>query len=302
MKTDRIFVLLLVVLLPMSGCFDDTVGDAEGADSTDDEGTPSTSTSTTVIPNLPPVISVETIGSLVPVEGSDCTTTAFGIEVRHAMTDWDGSIVSAGWDVNLDGIIDYPVISSEGYMLIEFPMNGMVIRTSSDSNYEYESREQSIVFGAQDDDGAWTSSELIKLSKIISYTTINTGVETNYLDIEPCNDFSDVTDYNFSIVDHADIVSTGNADYLVEITRTNGQAGLDWSRISIYFNGDSEGEEMCSTTSNNCKIVETISLWESGATITLQENSNNLHSGVSLGHVKIYIDNILVESITVVLD
>ena len=32
MKTDRIFVLLLVVLLPMSGCFDDTVGDAEGAE------------------------------------------------------------------------------------------------------------------------------------------------------------------------------------------------------------------------------------------------------------------------------
>ena len=31
MKTDRIFVLLLVVMLPMSGCFDDAVGDAEGS-------------------------------------------------------------------------------------------------------------------------------------------------------------------------------------------------------------------------------------------------------------------------------
>ena len=36
MKTDRIFVLLLVVMLPMSGCFDDAVGDAEGAE---DSGT-----------------------------------------------------------------------------------------------------------------------------------------------------------------------------------------------------------------------------------------------------------------------
>ena len=43
------------------------------------------------------------MGSLANVEGSDCTTTAFEIEVRHAMTDWDGSIISAGWDVNLDG-------------------------------------------------------------------------------------------------------------------------------------------------------------------------------------------------------
>ena len=38
MKTDRIFVLLLIVMLPMSGCFGDGVGDAEAADY-NDEGT-----------------------------------------------------------------------------------------------------------------------------------------------------------------------------------------------------------------------------------------------------------------------
>ena len=38
MKTDRIFVLLLVVLLPMTGCFDDAVGDAEGTDDAADDG------------------------------------------------------------------------------------------------------------------------------------------------------------------------------------------------------------------------------------------------------------------------
>jgi len=38
MKTDRIFVLLLVVLLPMTGCFDDAVGDAEGTDDATDDG------------------------------------------------------------------------------------------------------------------------------------------------------------------------------------------------------------------------------------------------------------------------
>jgi len=32
MRNDQIFVLLLVVLLPLSGCFDGAVGDAEGAD------------------------------------------------------------------------------------------------------------------------------------------------------------------------------------------------------------------------------------------------------------------------------
>ena len=304
MRNDQIFVLLLVILLPMSGCFDGGtagVGEAEGAQDNGGENTPSTGTSTTVAtPNLPPVISVETMGSLVNVEGSDCTTTAFEIEVRHAMTDWDGSIISAGWDINLDGIIDYPTNASEGYMMIEIPMNTMVSRTatqgSSFSSYEYEYREQSIVFGAQDDDGAWTSSELIKLSKSISYTNSD-GVETSYLDLEPCHDFTDVTDYNFSITDHSDIASTGNADYLVEITRTNGQAGLDWSRVRIVFDGDNEGDEVCSVTGYRCKIVETTPLWEAGATITLQE-AHNLHSGQRDAQVEVFIDNILVESLT----
>ena len=47
MKTDRVFVLLLVVLLPLSGCFDgSTTGDAEGADAAD-----GSSESTAVINN-----------------------------------------------------------------------------------------------------------------------------------------------------------------------------------------------------------------------------------------------------------
>ena len=308
MRNDQIFVLLLVVLLPMSGCFDGGtagVGEAEGAQDNGGENTPSTGTPTTVAtPNLPPVISVETMGSLVNVEGSDCTTTAFEIEVRHAMTDWDGSIISAGWDINLDGIIDYPTNASEGYMMIEIPMNTMVSRTatqgSSFSSYEYEYREQSIVFGAQDDDGAWTSSELIKLSKSISYTNSD-GVETSYLDLEPCHDFTDVTDYNFSITDHSDIASTGNADFLVEITRTNGQAGLDWSRVRIVFDGDDEGDRVCSTTGYDCKIVENSPLWEAGATITLQE-ARNMHNGEREAEVMIFIDDILVERIEIDLD
>ena len=32
MRKDQIFVLMLVILLPMTGCFDGAVGDAEGTD------------------------------------------------------------------------------------------------------------------------------------------------------------------------------------------------------------------------------------------------------------------------------
>ena len=43
MRNDQIFVLLLVILLPMSGCFDGAVGDAEaeeGTSETTQEATP----------------------------------------------------------------------------------------------------------------------------------------------------------------------------------------------------------------------------------------------------------------------
>ena len=39
MRNDQIFVLLLVILLPMSGCFDGAVGDAEGTDDSSSENT-----------------------------------------------------------------------------------------------------------------------------------------------------------------------------------------------------------------------------------------------------------------------
>ena len=46
MKTDRVFVLLIVVLLPLSGCFDGTTtGDAEGAEGAED------ALSTTIVNN-----------------------------------------------------------------------------------------------------------------------------------------------------------------------------------------------------------------------------------------------------------
>ena len=38
MRNDQIFVLLLVILLPMSGCFDGAVGDAEGTDDASENG------------------------------------------------------------------------------------------------------------------------------------------------------------------------------------------------------------------------------------------------------------------------
>ena len=68
MKTDRIFVLLLVVILPMSGCFDDAVGDAEGADDTSAVvNNFYYNNTTTVVHETPEMIA---IGGVIPAVGT----------------------------------------------------------------------------------------------------------------------------------------------------------------------------------------------------------------------------------------
>jgi hypothetical protein len=302
MKTDRIFVLLLVVLLPMSGCFDDAVGDAEGADDADNSDSGDTITNTAGY-NHPPVISAEITGSITFSEGSDCTTNGIQVEARHAMTDWDGNITQAGWDVNLDGTIDHVVTESEGFTMLQISMSGMTYYNYTISWTEYETRQQSVVFGAQDSSGEWASSELFLLQKTVAYTSS----ENRYvqMDLEPCVDFEDVTDYTFNITDHQDQVSTGNSDYLVEISRTNGQMGIDWDRVTIIIDGNNEGDETCThrpSTSYRCWIYSGSglttspvgSLWEVGDTISIRENQD-LHNfaGANL-EIKIMIDSIIV--------
>ena len=105
MKVDRIFVLLLVVMLPMSGCFDDAVGDAEGSED-DDSGT-------TIInnyynqTNTPPVI----------YSGDSGIHWASGtwqeLRVESMVLDIDGVVTNYGLDIDLDGVIDFEMNADE---------------------------------------------------------------------------------------------------------------------------------------------------------------------------------------------
>ena len=134
MKTDRIFVLLLVVMLPMSGCFDDGVGDAEAAGSNAE------------INNSAPEISLSQ-----PYPEVICTfTSTCTVEIYHATVDPDGDLMTKGWDYDLDGTIDYPVSENRGYSTLElnisiFQIDGnnaftTIAFISTDSNHASSAR------------------------------------------------------------------------------------------------------------------------------------------------------------------
>jgi hypothetical protein len=79
MKTDRVFVLLLVVLLPLSGCFDGSVGDA---DATEDS-----SENTAVINNYYNNTTVVNMTSSIP----DYKYVVFDEELNNG--NWDNEII-----------------------------------------------------------------------------------------------------------------------------------------------------------------------------------------------------------------
>ena len=288
---------------------DESDAQDSGSDENGDEDSGSGGTGSTFsgADNLPPVISVSHMNDAAFYEGADCTTAGFSVTARHAMTDWDGTIQQAGWDIDLDGTIDYSVTADEGYTTLEMPMSAMVWYNTSGfddgdsvtSGYAY--LQNSFAFGAQDNDGEFISSEIFMIQKTAFYAGWGGGL-TSYLDNEPCRDFSNAGDYNFSYADHTDIVSNGAFDYLVDITRTNGQAAISWDALRITFDGNSEGDRICQLgadgdDNNACVILQSgqdDTMWEAGETITLMEGGNNLHNAEGSGaniQIELYDDS-----------
>ena len=99
MRKDQIFVLMLVILLPMSGCFDGAVGDAEGeADDVD--------STVQYIPNQHPII----YGSISNCYHECWDSGSVDSLVRvndFFVVDPDGTVASFGLDFDNDFQIDW---------------------------------------------------------------------------------------------------------------------------------------------------------------------------------------------------
>ena len=151
MRNDQIFVLLIVVLLPMSGCFDGAVGDAEGTDDTD--------SNTTVInnyynqtTNIPPIFHIASIGFENPDDYGRISTydPSTGEELTRmyhvtpqfwfSVTDSDSNITDVGIDLDLDLVLDYHFINNGSWGDLSF-YAGPDIAQSNGSLANYGSGE-----------------------------------------------------------------------------------------------------------------------------------------------------------------
>ena len=139
MRNDQIFVLLLVILLPMSGCFDDGIGDAEAADDTD-EGTTVINNYYNQTSNQPPVIYV---AEFRPVQGHNVPYADYGkvstfdpnsgeelTRMYHLHWTWwfsvidvDSNITAVGVDLDLDQVIDHHFINNDTWSNFSYHMS-----------------------------------------------------------------------------------------------------------------------------------------------------------------------------------
>ena len=202
MRNDQIFVLLLVVLLPLSGCFDGTVGEAEGIDDTD--------SNTTVInnyynqtTNVPPVFHIASIGFENPDDYGRISTydPSTGEELTRmyhvtpqfwfSVTDSDSNITDVGIDLDLDLVLDYHFMNNDSWGHLSF-YTGPDIAQSNGSLANYGSGEWAhyetycyVRFNlmALDDEGG---------VQIIPYTLNVEGMEKLPHDADGCQaDYSD---------------------------------------------------------------------------------------------------------------
>jgi len=124
MKIDRVFVLLLVVMLPMTGCFDDAVGDADAQE----DASNNTSSAT----NIPPVFHIASLGFEDSNDYGRVSTynSSTGEELSRmyhvtpqfwfSVTDPDSNIIAVGIDLDLDHIIDHNFTNNDSWSYLSF--------------------------------------------------------------------------------------------------------------------------------------------------------------------------------------
>ena len=250
-------VLTLASLLILTGCFglgDDAITPADGEDShphSDDNNEPSSTfflnTNQQVQENL---IYNQTSG--------DGIVTSLTLSVYSAAVDPDGDNITCGWDIDLDGIVDYPTTCTGEFTNLTIPI-GLWLEVPGSS-----ASIRSIALIVTDEPGAAIADILdLQVPYITGY---------NF-------------PYTFSGEDATGFVSDGTGDDLVRVYMTQG-SDLDWASISVKISVDNGAPVTCSnndsTSTNNCNLVEFGNtgdqFWSVGDGVTIVENGQDLCS------------------------
>jgi hypothetical protein len=269
-----LYVSVLSAIILLSGCFGSGVfDDAEGQ--TDEDGTGGTT-------NIAPLIEViaghanEGTPIYSPSTGELEGYSEWNVTLYRAITDLDGTIVSAGWDFDLDGQIDYNSTAFRAVDELSIPSSNWVDASPganqimSDGAFE-DYQIATIAFIATDDDGA-TSGELLTINNL-----------PFYVEGDDPNDHSSTLN-TYTADDAADDASAAGegADTLIRLQMT-GSDDLEWDFVIIRLSVGADNIYTCSVAAgDDCTITQAAgsndNAWESGEYIFLAEGALNICS------------------------
>jgi hypothetical protein len=252
-----LYTTVLACLLILSGCFGATVDQGESQ-------TPG-STSPTIV--SPPIIEIiDGQWEVEPIIGFDSVTgaeeiTGYWSHIYHAMLDVDGTIASAGWDIDLDGTIDYPTTANKAFTNITIPVSEWI--SPPDNSYALIT---SVAFIATDNDG-WISADMLSLVYSPSSSQQQNGPDL----------------YQYRASNHNDSPGAGTSDNLMVLEFMQAPADLNWVDVRVQIIGDDGVPHTCKTDgSTDCTITQYGSddtFWEKSEVLHLSENGADLCTG-----------------------
>jgi hypothetical protein len=248
-------VLTLASLLILTGCFglvDDTITPADGEDSHTHSN------------NHPPNINAFFNGLSgieeyrAPFNATHEHSIGANVTMYHSVIDIDGDSLTMGWDIDLDGTIDFNVSTLSGFETIFIPTSLWHTIPGTDGELM-----TTIAFIAIDSNNAGTS-------QLIDITPRQlTGI------------FNPNRLFAFSGEDATGSVTDGTGDDLVRITMSQG-GDLNWAFISVKISVDNGAPVTCSNgdASGNCDLVEFGNtgdqFWSVGDGVTIVESGQDL--------------------------
>lgn len=263
-------VTILACLLILTGCLglfddDDVIDGADGEDT--DSGSTTVvnnyyNNTTTALTGTPPEVHVVEDRSVSPVPLYDSNQEIIGysgysVTLYYSMLDVDGTITTAGIDIDLNGVVDVPVGYPRGHVNLTIPISEWETCWRVDG-FCVGSMITTVAFIVTDDDG-------------LSTVEIITFFGTSF-------DDSDVIGWNLGwpgtlyAADHADNVEDDAG--LMTLTFGNG-ADLDWALVQIEIIKDSV-PTTCSNpeeSGNSCAATQhggaDGTSWEKGETIII---------------------------------
>ena len=268
MQTIRnLNILILAFLLVLTGCFglaDDAVsGDAEGQTAGDTNNTQSEINNPPFIGDSSDLVNSYTImqtnaNITYDVNTGEEIINGYSYDLYHSVVEIDGDSMTSGWDVNLDGSIDYPTTGNSGFTEVYVPMNyfSQVMIFDDEINYA------SVAFIAVDEHG------------------LGNAILLDVVDGESLSDRDDADNtvqyYTFSGQD------APGSDGAVIMTMDSG-SDLGWASITIKASVDGAASStvpMCDdTTTENCwssTDSDDTAAWNVGEAITVDTDCSGV--------------------------